>query len=163
MTAPRPPHLGPGDNPEVSRLDSPGEAAVRRRERSGLGHPALWAFLTVLGLLAVSRAAAQWPIPLPVCLLRKLTGIPCPFCGSTRAAMAVARFDLPGAVALNPLAVLLGLGVGLWFAVWGLERVLGRPVLRNFQRGLVTLPWWWIGGALALLNWIYLLVWQRPG
>ena len=41
-----------------------------------------------------------------VCPFRLVTGLPCPFCGSTRAVGAVLQGDLVGSLALNPLGPL---------------------------------------------------------
>ena len=61
-----------------------------------------------LGLLGVATA-----VP---CAFRAIFGIRCPFCGMTRATMALARGDLAGALAAHPLAplVLLGIAWALW-------------------------------------------------
>ena len=42
---------------------------------------------------------------LVVCPLRALTGIPCPLCGGTTAAISVARLDPLGALLANPVVV----------------------------------------------------------
>jgi Protein of unknown function (DUF2752) len=68
--------------------------------------------LGVAGLAAAGAAAAYqlalggqglW---LP-CPLRTLTGIPCPLCGMTTAATALASGDLGAALAANPFALVL--------------------------------------------------------
>jgi hypothetical protein len=56
-------------------------------------------------------AAAVWPL-LPVhpplaCPLRTATGVPCPFCGMTRACVAAVQGQLGRALAYNPGAVVL--------------------------------------------------------
>jgi Protein of unknown function (DUF2752) len=56
-------------------------------------------------------AAAAWPL-LPVhpplgCPLRALTGIPCPFCGMTRACVAAMHGHLGASLAFNPAGVLV--------------------------------------------------------
>ena len=43
--------------------------------------------------------------PATFCLLRRLTGVPCPFCGGTTAAVHVGRADAIGALHASPLAV----------------------------------------------------------
>lgn len=43
--------------------------------------------------------------PSTLCPLRAMTGIPCPFCGGTTAAVEVGRFDLAGALRVNPVVV----------------------------------------------------------
>ncbi len=44
--------------------------------------------------------------PLPGCPLYALTGLYCPGCGSTRCLYSLVHFDLPGAMAMNPLLVI---------------------------------------------------------
>jgi hypothetical protein len=57
----------------------------------------------LLGLLRVHR-------PPTFCLLRATTGVPCPFCGTTTAAVRIGRGNLLGALAANPFTLL---GAGL--------------------------------------------------
>jgi hypothetical protein len=53
-------------------------------------------------------------------LLRGLTGIPCPFCGGTTAAVHAGRADLVGALHASPLAMLGAPVVAAWPALVGL-------------------------------------------
>lgn len=56
--------------------------------------------------LAVLLATVHVPgRPSTACVLRGLTGIPCPFCGGTTAAAAVGRLDLMAALRASPAAV----------------------------------------------------------
>jgi Protein of unknown function (DUF2752) len=71
----------------------------------------------VLGALHISHR------PATVCLFRELTGLPCPFCGGTTAAVHLGHGDVTGALRASPLAV------GL-LATW--------PLL-----GAVRPPLWW--------------------
>ena len=76
--------------------------------------------LAVLLVLAVALGAVHLPgRPRTLCLLRATTGMPCPFCGSTTAAVAVGRGDLVTALRASPLAVL------------GAPVVAALPVLRH--------------------------------
>lgn len=43
--------------------------------------------------------------PATICLFRAATGLPCPFCGGTTAAVHIGHADIRGAVAASPLAV----------------------------------------------------------
>ena len=61
--------------------------------------------------------------PSTLCLLRTVTGIPCPFCGGTTAAVHLGHGDVTGALRASPLAVVL-------LAV--------LPVL-----GVIPRPRWW--------------------
>ena len=60
---------------------------------------------------ALLGAAALWPVlpvhPPAACPLRNLTGIPCPFCGMTRACVAAVHGHLGASLAFNPAGVLV--------------------------------------------------------
>ena len=92
-----------------------------------------------VGLLAVLPAVG------PLCPLRRTTGVPCPMCGMTTGANALARGDVAGAVVANPLAPVLALAV---VASW-LLLLAGRPTLpirtRTIGRSLTAaLPFLWL-------------------
>ena len=63
--------------------------------------------LTLLAALAVLLAHVRLSgRPSTVCLLRATTGVPCPLCGGTTAAVRLGSGDLAGALRASPLAVL---------------------------------------------------------
>lgn len=81
-------------------------ASVRRQRR-----PAFTVALTGLGLAGACLllAAVHLPgRPATLCLLRATTGVPCPLCGGTSAAVALGSFDLQSALRANPFVVLIG-------------------------------------------------------
>jgi hypothetical protein len=43
--------------------------------------------------------------PASLCLLRTLTGVPCPFCGGTTAAVRLGAGDVRGSLAASPIAL----------------------------------------------------------
>lgn len=58
------------------------------------------------------------------CVVKEFTGVPCPGCGTTRAALALARFDVLGAFVSYPLqsaAWTLFIVGGLVAAAWSLS------------------------------------------
>lgn len=60
-----------------------------------------------LAVAAMGLAALHLPWrPPTLCLLRATTGIPCPLCGSTTAAVALGRGEFTRAFLASPLAVL---------------------------------------------------------
>lgn len=72
-----------------------------------------WAVTSRFGVLAAvvaGLAALRVPRPPTLCLLRETTGIPCPMCGFTTAAVHLGHADLFGAVGVSPLAVAACLG-----------------------------------------------------
>jgi hypothetical protein len=68
-------------------------------------YAAVGALAVVLAALHLKHRAAS------VCVLRSVTGIPCPLCGGTTAAVDLGHGNLRGALAASPFAVgLLSLG-----------------------------------------------------
>ena len=117
----------------------------------------------VLGLLSgLSALLVAWSYPvwsasvdLP-CVFRELTGIPCPTCYGTRAMLAATSGRWVTALRFNPLVGLAGVGLFVYLP-WAAGTVVGgwpRPTL--LPGTLVRLVR--IGAALALLNWVYLIV-----
>lgn len=62
--------------------------------------------LAVLTLGAVVLAAVHLHRPTTVCPLRAYTGVPCPLCGGTTAAVRLGSGDLLGALRAAPVVVL---------------------------------------------------------
>lgn len=61
-----------------------------------------------VAIVAVVIGALHIPHrPATLCLFRELTGIPCPFCGGTTAAVRLGHGNLTAALGASPLAVLL--------------------------------------------------------
>ena len=117
----------------------------------------------VLGLLSgFSVLVAAWTYPLwegamgVPCLLRELTGIPCPTCYGTRALLAAATGHWLTALRFNPLVGLGGIGLFIYLP-WTAGTVVGGwPRPRLPQAATVKLAWF--GVVLVLANWAYLIV-----
>jgi len=90
-------------------------------------------------------AALLWPAlpahPPLVCPLRMATGIPCPFCGLTRACIAAAHGHLGTSLAFNPAGVVI---------VIAAIAALVRPQWLTRLRG----PAWAVIAALGAL-WVW--------
>lgn len=82
------------------------------------------ALVLVLGALSALALVPFLPLLAPLvpgCPFHALTGVPCPGCGTTRAALALARGDVPAAFGWNPLAAaafLIGGAVCLLAPLW---------------------------------------------
>lgn len=114
----------------------------------------LWGAVA-LALVALSPYAFRMAAGLPACPVKSIAGLPCLTCGTTRAALALAAFDLPAALAVNPLAALAWIAlIGGGFAA-GLGALAGRPLPLVEPRPSLGLRLA-LGGAL-LGNWAYLL------
>jgi hypothetical protein len=83
--------------PAACRDDSRrgGREAAAGRDLRGIGVSAAAA----VSLLGLDR------LPLSLCALKVVTGIPCPTCGTTRALACLAHLDLAGAFAMKPARV----------------------------------------------------------
>jgi hypothetical protein len=71
--------------------------------------------VAAMGLAALALASLHLPgRPSTLCVLRAVTGIPCPLCGGTTAAVQVGRGDLLGALRASPFALLGAAAFALW-------------------------------------------------
>lgn len=113
-------------------------------------------------LLALAPLAPRFAGLLPACPLKGLTGVPCPGCGTTRAALALGSFDPVAAFAVSPLAaagwifVIVGGLLAGGLALAGVEPPgLGRWMDRLDRQWSPAAR----AGLLAAiaLNWLYLL------
>jgi hypothetical protein len=118
--------------------------------RPASGWPKRLATVALLGTLAGWLLWAG----MPPCPTAALTGLPCPGCGLTRAALALLGGDPSRAAQLHPLIFVLlplTLGAGAWAAA---GHVLGRPpkaASRTLQKAL--------GLGAALLFVLLLALW----
>jgi hypothetical protein len=108
--------------------------------------------------LAVVALEPLWVVIAPLlrpCLLRSLTGIPCPTCGATRGALALLDGRLLEALALNPLVtagavafLVGGVAAPLWAWLAGTTPVIEGP-----------LPVWLRVAIVAAIaaNWVWLI------
>jgi hypothetical protein len=114
----------------------------------------LWAVCAGLSLLlrplwlAVAGA-------MPECLFRSMTGWPCPGCGTTRSIVNLLHADLPGALAMNPLAacaavafVVGGLVAPFWLACGG-----QRPFVAAAARKAILV----VAAFAFAANWVWLV------
>jgi len=109
----------------------------------------LW--LGLVGLLVLLMRLAN--VDYSICLLRNLTGWPCPSCGMTRGVLKILEGRLITGWLKNPLMfTLLG---GLTIDTLG-RVLLARKVELNLTRGQRRLVLWAFLAAL-LLNWAYLI------
>lgn len=124
-----------------------------RQEGRQLG--LLWGGVAV-ALVALAPLATRLAEGVPRCVLKSLSGLPCPTCGTTRAAVALARFDILEALALNPLATVGWALLVVGGLLAGALAIAGRPVREpswNFGVGLRAAL-----VAALLANWVYLVL-----
>jgi hypothetical protein len=92
----------------------------------------------------------------PACPFRSITGIPCPTCGTTRAAVALLNGRVGDALAINPLAT----AAGLTFLLGGLLAPAWVTLRLPIPEVPVPLPRWARAAIVAVLlaSWAYLMV-----
>lgn len=94
-----------------------------------------------------------------VCLIKQVTGVPCPSCGTTRAIDALLEGHFMESVLLNPFGLLVFVVMAL-FPLWVLVDLLSgkmsffyfyNRVEKLLQRKYIAIPL----VVLVLLNWIW--------
>jgi len=118
----------------------------------------LWG--SVLGASAlIADGWLQSGLPTPLCPLHALTGIPCPTCGSTRAASSLLHGNFILALSWNPLMTLVLTGAA-FYILYAAAVVIGKlPRLRWCSLSRVESRWVRITPFFLLaVNWGYLLL-----
>jgi len=118
----------------------------------------LWGVVAVCSIALRPLWLALAPLA-PACPFRTWTGLPCPTCGTTHAAVAMLRGEIGAAFAANPLAA----AAGICFIVGGAF----APVWASFAWPVPALPTplpVWLRAAIIgviLLGWAYVIAVSR--
>ena len=105
--------------------------------------------MAALGALALALLAA----PVKLCLVAAVLHVPCPGCGLTRAAFAMARGDFTRAFALHPLSLVLVPALG-WIG-----SVHAFRFVRTGNAWTDSRPSPWSEGFLAAIALLLVAVW----
>ena len=139
--------------PSIARAPRGGTALRARPGAVPVGAILAACAIATLGLLAVLPLDH---LPFSLCVFKAVTGVPCLTCGTTRALARLARLDVVGALAMNPL-VTAGVLLLVPWAAADLALLPGRralvlelsPAAARVARIAVV--------AAALLNWAWLV------
>ena len=114
--------------------------------------PAIF-FLFVVGAILVALISGYLGIGFPQCSFKRMTGLPCAFCGGTRCLRAIGHFHFTDAFWLNPLVAITTFAALPAAIFWSIAP-------RRFDQLIITakkLPLLPIGLALVALNWLFVL------
>lgn len=95
-------------------------------------------------------------VPVSTCLVKLATGRPCPACGMTRASLRLLRGDLPGSVALHPLALPSAAALGV-AVVLAATLPAGHPLWERYTRGALT-----VFGVAFVVVWVVRMMGWLP-
>jgi hypothetical protein len=129
--------------------------AFKKRSTGGIEFGILYGSITLL-VLCAARFLPILSIS-PSCVFKGITGIPCPTCGSTRAAIFLSRGDVAAALTMNPLATLGFIAAVLYFFYSIVTLIFDLPrisfTLREPEKQAVRVA----AIMLLLVQWIYLI------
>jgi hypothetical protein len=102
------------------------------------------------------RVGLQQQWPMPFCLMRRFTGLPCPGCGATRSLSAWAHFDPLTALQFNPLFFIATVAALGWALTGLLDATRGTRWQHRFHETLSLHLTTRRAVALLAANWVYL-------
>jgi hypothetical protein len=120
---------------------------------AGTAAGAIWLFVSTLLLQTVPDGGVE------LCLIKHITGVPCPSCGSTRSVLSLLHGSISGAWQLNPIGFLIA-AVLIVAPVWiGSDLLRRRDTFYRFyqqtekiiRKPTIALPLI----LLVLMNWIW--------
>lgn len=112
----------------------------------------IWIYFSITKNNAVTKSVE-------VCLIKHVTDIPCPSCGSTRSVMSLIKGDFTGALNLNPIGYLIAF-IMLVAPIWMIADIIMKKstLLNSYQRIEAYLKKPYIAIPLILIfiiNWIW--------
>ena len=117
----------------------------------------LWAILIVLVWsvfgLALVWLSAHFHRPVQLCLVKHLTGVPCPTCGFTRGAIFLIHGHISQAWLYNPLLYSV---LALFFAATAVRIISARSLRINLTATERSAAWI-LAGVLFFVNWAYVI------
>jgi hypothetical protein len=106
--------------------------------------------LVVMVSVVMPRAASGVTT---MCAFKRVTGVPCATCGSTRAVGALAAGDVVGALMLNPWVTVVMVGVPVWMAA--------RRTRESVWAWTHARAVWVVMGVGLAVNWAYVVMVDR--
>lgn len=116
-------------------------------------------FVVTAPFLIAARIIPQGIQFAPDCLFRRFTGMPCMFCGYTRAFQRIAHFDSHGVLTDNPAAVVL-FAFMFVVMVWNLAGLFACRIITPGRLLRVGRRRFVFSGVVIffILNWVYRII-----
>ena len=94
-----------------------------------------------------------------VCIIKNVTGYPCPSCGTTRAVTLLSEGKIIESLLLNPFGIVVAIAMTL-FPFWILIDIIFKKesFFRMYKKAETTIRKPWLASILillVLLNWIW--------
>lgn len=97
-----------------------------------------------IGAAALVALASHF-LGVTLCPLKRLAGVPCPTCGTTRACLALLKGDVRGALAMQPFALAALCAAGAWAAFPRVRAAAAalwaKPAGKALAAALVAADW----------------------
>lgn len=118
----------------------------------------IWAVLLVIVWLSLGGAtiwlSSHLDREVTLCLLKRITGLPCPTCGFTRGGLCVLSGHPIRAWLYNPLLFSV---LSLFIAVTGIRILFARSLRIRLTRTERTVAWL-LAAVLFAANWVYVII-----
>ena len=108
-----------------------------------------------MAMIVMAPLTSELVAGLPACTFRELSGIPCPGCGSSRAAELLSRFQFLEALRRFPLATLGWTGLIGGGLLAGVAGICGGSIPYLSSRWLPWIRWGLVAAIIA--NWLLLI------
>lgn len=133
----------------------------RQIRKSEIDHELIW-LLVSIGCLVGGIVWIYFSIPMPRCIFKLFTGIPCPTCGTTRCIMYILKGEIHKAFNINPLTFISILFIFIYNCYALITVVFRLPRLRDIvlsRRSKVAIRVFII--LIFVSNWFYLICYLR--
>lgn len=106
-----------------------------------------------LSLIAARIVDPNRPLPFDVCVFKRLTGIPCPTCGLTRALCHALHGDWGVSFGYHPAGILLAAGLIGWM-LWSAAEAAGGRRFAEAARGRLCTSMIGAGIVVSITAWV---------
>ena len=115
---------------------------------------ALFASITLIVAILWVWMGERLPIQ-PFCVFHKITGIPCPGCGGTRASRLLLSGDFTAAIMMNPLSVLICIIIPITTLLLCYDMIKGTDYLSTILKKKWNKTTFIVVILIIIINWFW--------